>query len=66
MFNLGVCFEKRDWVKQDKNQAVEWYKRAADLGDIDAQEALKRNQLDSETSAKQSKTESTTSKEGTL
>ena len=32
MISLGLCYEKGDFVNQDKRKAVELFQRAADLG----------------------------------
>jgi len=39
---LGVCYKDGEGVKQDYSQAVEWYRKAAEQGHDDAQEALDR------------------------
>jgi len=36
-FNLGVCYSDGDGVAKDAEQAVSWYRRAAEAGDADAQ-----------------------------
>ena len=33
MYNLGVCYQDGVGVKKDGAKAVEWYRKAADLGD---------------------------------
>ena len=39
-FGLGVIFENGQGVPQDYNEAIRWYRLAADLGHIKAQEKL--------------------------
>lgn len=39
-YNLGVCYENGDGVKQDFSKAVYWYKKAADKGNAAAQHNL--------------------------
>jgi len=39
-FNLGACYSKGDGVAKDAEQAVLWYRRAADAGNTHAQDAL--------------------------
>ena len=31
-YNLGYCYEKGYGVTKDKEQAMQWYKKAADQG----------------------------------
>ena len=38
--NLGMMFESGDGVPQDYNEAIRWYRVAANLGHIEAQEKL--------------------------
>ncbi len=39
-YNLGVCYDKGEGVKQDREQAVIWFTKAAEQGDKDAQHNL--------------------------
>ena len=39
---MGVCYEAGIGVEQNINQALIWYKKAADKGIIEAQTALLR------------------------
>ena len=36
----GMCYEEGSGVERDTTKAVEWYDRAADLGDVHAQYRL--------------------------
>jgi len=36
-FNLGMCYANGDGVAKDAEQAVSWYRRAAEAGHTDAQ-----------------------------
>ena len=42
MYNLGQLYEKGWGVTRDYTQAREWYQKAADVGNPNAQEALWR------------------------
>ena len=37
MYNLGYCFDKGEGVEQNLAKAVEWYTKAQDAGDEDAE-----------------------------
>ena len=39
-YRLGVCYAHGSGVAVDKAEAVKWFKRAAEAGDVDAQIAL--------------------------
>lgn len=40
---MGTCYEYGEGVeKKDINEAIKWYERAAQKGDLDAQKLLKR------------------------
>lgn len=39
---IGNCYEFGEGVKQDRNQAIMWYKKAADFGDTNAKLSLER------------------------
>lgn len=41
-FNLGECYENGEGVQQNHQEAVKWYRKAAELGDKEAIKALKR------------------------
>jgi TPR repeat protein len=41
-YNLGHCYAEGLGVEQDYTQAVHWYRKAAEQGDTDAQEAVNR------------------------
>ena len=41
-FHLGECYYKGDGVGQDYKQAVYWWRKAADQGDEDAKNNLRR------------------------
>ena len=41
-YNLGYCYEKGMGVSKDEEKAVEWYTKAANQGDADAQKAIER------------------------
>jgi len=36
MFNIALMYERGDDITEDKPKALEWYKKAADLGDKDS------------------------------
>ena len=40
MYHLGVCYEKGVGVEKDTQEAVGWYRKAADLGDEPAAKRL--------------------------
>ena len=40
--NLGQAYETGEGVSKDLTEARRWYQKAADQGDEDAKEALKR------------------------
>ena len=42
MYNLGWCYLKGEGVEKDEAEGTRWIRRAADLGDGTAKEALKR------------------------
>ena len=35
-FNLAVCYEQGKWVEQDMEKAIEWYKKSAEQGNLNA------------------------------
>ncbi|MDR1485939.1 MAG: SEL1-like repeat protein [Planctomycetaceae bacterium] len=41
-YSLGVCYYKGDGVKEDKAEAVTWFRKAVELGDADAKKILQR------------------------
>ena len=41
-YNLGVCYQKGLGVSKDMHEAVKWYRKAAEQGDVDAQNVLKK------------------------
>ena len=45
---LGACYECGEGVDQDKGEAVKWYRKAAEQGNDDAKDALKRLAVESE------------------
>ncbi len=42
MRNIGLMYEKGQGVSQNRQEAVKWYKAAADKGNEKAKEALAR------------------------
>lgn len=42
MANLGSLYEKGNGVPKDSLKAVDWYRKAADLGEQHAEQALRR------------------------
>jgi len=46
MFNLGVMYLEGKLVDPDRDQAIDWFRQAADRGHIDAQEHLKQLGID--------------------
>jgi len=42
MYDPGAMYENGEGVVKDRQQAVDWYRKAADLGEQHAQEALRR------------------------
>ena len=36
-YNLALCYENGEGVKEDKTEAVKWYKKAAEQGQAKAQ-----------------------------
>ena len=40
MFNVGYMYEMGMGVTADKNEAIKWYKKAAEKGDKDAKDKL--------------------------
>lgn len=36
-YNIGIMYYKGEGVKQDRREAVQWFRKAADLGDMNAQ-----------------------------
>ena len=42
LYNLALCYEEGRGVKRDKKKAIEYYSQAAELGDEDAAEKVKK------------------------
>jgi TPR repeat protein len=42
MYDLGAMYENGEGVPKDRQQAVDWYRKAAALGEQHAQQALIR------------------------
>jgi TPR repeat protein len=40
MFFIGLVYETGDGVMQDKEKAIDWYKKAANLGEPAARDKL--------------------------
>jgi TPR repeat protein len=45
---LAVCYEKGNGVKKDLTNAIEWYTKAAEQGDKEAQDKLSLLQKNNE------------------
>ena len=41
-YNLGIFYEKGYGVSKDLTKAIEWYTKAANQGNKEAQDAIKR------------------------
>ena len=39
-YQLALCYRNGEGVEQSNEEAVKWYRKAAEQGDSDAQEAL--------------------------
>jgi len=42
MYNLAMMLEKGDGIEQNLSEAIRWYKKAADKGDVRAQEKYQK------------------------
>ena len=46
MFYIGNCYRRGDGVEENLNEAIRWYKKAAEYGDEDASNVLKELGID--------------------
>jgi len=41
-YNLGVCYSSGLFVNKDEKEAVKWYRKAAEQGDVKSRDKLRQ------------------------